>query len=1520
MMRGSAWLRSAIILCCVLIVVQVASAAITDGLVAYYSMNTGLIADDTGQGHVFYNNGTTVTAGGNNGTYGLLFNRTKQSYLKVGNPFNPTAQNWSISLFVNSTWPDPSEYFCLIGWDRPSYQPFQIGTIGSNLYKLYVSSTSLSWNVVNGENLFTVLPNVWQHLIFTYNGTNYVVYRNGSQVYNKASATYPFTSTVNITFGICQQDTSVTNNMTLDEIGIWNRTLTAAEANQIWNVTLYSNAYVFNFVNQTPSDVTSTNLYGSHLNITYDMEPPMDVGWPQLNASILNGTIYVNGSAQSGYHLFSYLTKVGGFYTWSLDDNDAYPATYNLNNSVMEATPHAVKVLTATSSYEKIQFLNVTNSSPNNYIEIMLNATAASSIFYCNSTYASGAPGGNANCFQIASFTGTGWNETNTTPLGSAYNIFSVPIITGSVGTVHVTPTSYFLVRGSTLVNLGYAPVPGRFGMWESSTNNGNTWGDSSALGTPDMHLHQFGNSSSIAYQACESRGSVINCSSIREDNLDFNPLNPTAPQILTPVENQSVQHILNISWLPSIPFNASIGIANYTIQLLNASGGVDGVVAVLGNVTSTLWNTYAYGLLLPGKFSVRVIVIDTLGQNASSDSSVFNITANGELSLTAHDTLLNASVAAFSVQAQNTTLNFSMTNSTANGSLTIDIVQGYNYTMTITIPGYRLFHAEVLAANDSTQYQFQVYNYSVPGFSPPTPANNSHVNTYAIIQVNCTAGNVSLYLDTDNPPSTLVMADSQTGQYNATLILEVRYYYLASCGDQEGISSENSSTYFILNDATFPILTAEPSNFFYTDNSSVFALPDQADGTLRFTLSDTYIFGWNASITEPDGSQRVAEEHIGLLTSIENITIPVHLLQFGRHNVTLWASDDHTEATIAAYRVSVSTETPAVIGEGGGVLEAAVRSVVARDVFQAEGDGETLAFETEVNSISVKALGSNMAEYGGGIREGGLIGDIGVELPVGPVPSVEVHMMSERKKDRYDFSFSSVEGATSDAFLLSCDHTLTYRGGLYPFPSFVCADGLRGNWIDFNSPDAASYAVDDNGDGTFTITVEKVDPAATTVQFQSVGGLNQIRRDYFFITYDNPFVTMCRNLTSPGMNYTLTADVGTPNVCLNVTASNILVDCDGFQPQAVIDEVYLNAHLHNIEVKNCNFQVGDVGIEGGNETANLSDISIHNNHFLDNGPRGIHLGAVNRLNLSDNVLTGIGAGVACAELSGNNMNITGNEFVCYAQTLILSDTPTYDALYNVSVSNNYFYINAPIVDNQAGAYSISLNGTVHHGIPIFGGGKYLGGNFYADFNGTGYSELCMDVTHTGLCPMPFFLAFDIVDYYPLVLYNATSTEIECTHADDLDSHSQAQFLCSMNNVTGQNFTCFGITKNPDDGSVLDIMPRHGPLEDTALANLSTVKGYEAEPKGESQQYVAVTFSDKRLKADTLTGFEVKCISQNATVLQTETEVVLHNSVVNGPAEFALSLKDNAGYVIGFYAGVVILLLIIAIIVKRRFT
>lgn len=394
------------------------------------------------------------------------------------------------------------------------------------------------------------------------------------------------------------------------------------------------------FYKQVPADINSTNVFGIFLNITYNITDNVQLNTSRVDLyfkvndtthemgyfSITNGIGEVN-NYNNNYDARSNLSNE---WTFRLGDNHVYPAIYNINESFMEETTHLSYALNSPLEYLKVQLLNITNNITYNQLEIMINNSNINGnqpleVYYCNSSYISGNPNTNSNCFEF-------YNIIAQTPYAHRHSSYSshqlIPFAinptTRMIGDVYVTSIGYFVFSGGAgdnSYNAYYISNISRIDAVQYSTNSGSTW--SNLSGTIDLHLHQYNGNETLYYYACafDIYGNQ-NCTDERYDRIKLAGIPPTSPNVYSPSE-QSYGGYIWVNYTAAISPNG-YKINYYNITLLNSS--FDFVSVINSNNSDSLsyyWNAFS---IEEGEYIVEVTACDVNGYCSSGFSDNFSI------------------------------------------------------------------------------------------------------------------------------------------------------------------------------------------------------------------------------------------------------------------------------------------------------------------------------------------------------------------------------------------------------------------------------------------------------------------------------------------------------------------------------------------------------------------------------------------------------------------------------------------------------------------------------------------------------------------------------------------------------------------------------------------------------------------------------------------------------------------------------------------------------------------------------
>jgi parallel beta-helix repeat protein len=279
--------------------------------------------------------------------------------------------------------------------------------------------------------------------------------------------------------------------------------------------------------------------------------------------------------------------------------------------------------------------------------------------------------------------------------------------------------------------------------------------------------------------------------------------------------------------------------------------------------------------------------------------------------------------------------------------------------------------------------------------------------------------------------------------------------------------------------------------------------------------------------------------------------------------------------------------------------------------------------------------------------------------------------------------------------------------------------------------------------------------------------------------------LTGCAELNVSGLYYNLTTDILNSNesVCMNITGTNITLDCHGHTIEGVdadssnaiaIMGNYSNPVRKDIIIKNCIIKdffrgiriYGSTYVTAINNSfvsqddSGISMVSSRNNQIINNtfdeNYMGVYISITINSNISNNIITDSVSYGIYGFANGSNVLINNNYLNNTNNTRIFSPN-TFKAEWNTTNSTGQR------IDNKTGN---------------------IGGNYWATPNGTGFSQLCTDANEDGFCDEAYTLAENNIDYLPLY-YELDPSEVWFGAYD-----------VGMTPITSFNITINGITKN----------------------------------------------------------------------------------------------------------------------------
>lgn len=599
-------------------------SAITDGIIRYWSLD-GNSLNQTGNANLTGVNRVFGTGFVNQGVYmpsvdaGGAQNATAISSIAGDN-----VRAFNIWAYDGRT--GTADVYYIDMGETGTTKAFFRFYCNNGVLKMLMYSTDDFFPKANGSNI-NCPKNSWVMYTVTYDQSNIRFFINGSLV-NVTAKSSLNTENTNIGLGSYKINTAGQNptNIT-DEIGIWGRNLSESEVSQLFvnyknNITPYTpqSNTIITFVSQVPPDITASDITTPNpLNITYNVlfgNLTNAILYNRIISNISTCIIFVNGTCilQNATYLLespsSFTSNASNFNaSYTFGDEDVYPATYNINQSLMESTIHTTLSMSASTNIFSLHINNISNRTKFNIFQIYVNNTGNNpgimTIYYCNSSYSTGSLP-NSNCVVI---------NTIASPLNysdiensSFYVTFPVTGNAGNISNVVITSSSSIVLTTTTNPSSSWQlyglPIISYPTQTQLSTNSGTTYAPQTF--TSDMHWHQFSNQSAFCYYLNDtSTSSPETC-----DNIDVTPVPPSGLTFIHPNSSEVYSGISSINYTSAT--SASNGtILDYNISLCDINGKIN--ASIHDNQLNLSYNFNS--VLFPdGNYTICVNVTDNQG------------------------------------------------------------------------------------------------------------------------------------------------------------------------------------------------------------------------------------------------------------------------------------------------------------------------------------------------------------------------------------------------------------------------------------------------------------------------------------------------------------------------------------------------------------------------------------------------------------------------------------------------------------------------------------------------------------------------------------------------------------------------------------------------------------------------------------------------------------------------------------------------------------------------------------------
>jgi parallel beta-helix repeat protein len=319
--------------------------------------------------------------------------------------------------------------------------------------------------------------------------------------------------------------------------------------------------------------------------------------------------------------------------------------------------------------------------------------------------------------------------------------------------------------------------------------------------------------------------------------------------------------------------------------------------------------------------------------------------------------------------------------------------------------------------------------------------------------------------------------------------------------------------------------------------------------------------------------------------------------------------------------------------------------------------------------------------------------------------------------------------------------------------------------------------------------------------------------------------VSTCSILDQVGATYYLTADIvnSTNTTCMNITANNVTLDCQGYtiDGQYIEDtygiNIFRNSETNtNFTIENCVLSDWDKGIY----LSSAQNNTIGNNTLNHNKYYGISLGwkAKSNLIIGNTITNNYGDGIYCGSycrynnitnntISGGNYNgirlsggtcgdgnnIFYNVIKGNSQAGIYEE---YDCK-NSNIYNNFFNNTNNVVFYQLTLATNYWNTTYQSETNIWNSSLgYIGGNLWTTPTNNGFSDTCIDANYDGFCDSSYTLATDNVDYLPIAKATGQNIPIYINVSSCQNIVSSGEYRLNQSITQGSTTPCISIQAN----------------------------------------------------------------------------------------------------------------------------
>ena len=222
------------------------------------------------------------------GSSAILFNGN--GYLNASDSNSLNLTNGSISMWVNRSFANGTAYYLFrkgLYSDNDNTHQFTCRWDSTNNFYCTIGTGGGS---VGLTGVSAITPHKYHHLVFTWNSSSLVLYIDGIHDATQTHSALPISSTGELSFGYGRSATSTLNwTGSMDEIGLWNRSLTSVEVGELYN----SGSGIMNPKSATTSSIVTTLITPTNDEALFNNPITFNASIYPVSLNLTNATLYI---------------------------------------------------------------------------------------------------------------------------------------------------------------------------------------------------------------------------------------------------------------------------------------------------------------------------------------------------------------------------------------------------------------------------------------------------------------------------------------------------------------------------------------------------------------------------------------------------------------------------------------------------------------------------------------------------------------------------------------------------------------------------------------------------------------------------------------------------------------------------------------------------------------------------------------------------------------------------------------------------------------------------------------------------------------------------------------------------------------------------------------------------------------------------------------------------------------------------------------------------------------------------